>query len=448
MKEHIKILPLVFASALLLFFGSACEQDPLAPADGEINVRLWDDGSVSSAAKTAIYRPNGRFIDMTHPEHNPLRPLVFIRYEFQNNWRFNPAVTPALINEFFFTASNSVKHYFSTYSDNQFIIKPGGVSDVVRLPYDTLYYLNDQVSKGQPRDWTMSAILKEYLLKNANVDWDALDKDRNGTIDDSEATICFVSSIGGGGAMRPSAHAVTGVAQPGKSPVNFTFSNRFVFFDAAEAGTRIGGELQYNRYTIIHELGHGMFNLPDRYLNFCGTGTTGKYDVMSDNCGYGVGIQAFDRMKLGWVKPRIVETVNHRPDTARHTFRFTNSRNNGNDAIVLYNRNKPGEYWILEMKGYGNGYDDITLDRAIAIWYVDESEADQRVPRMIHADSTFRLPQQHLFYISTVDKLALIDENLVRTKGINEFSLFHKDGTLAFLLKNYRRTSNGCTIEF
>ena len=100
------------------------------------------------------------------------------------------------------------------------------------------------------------------------------------------------------------------------------------------------------------------------------------------------------------------------------------------------------------MKGYGNGYDDITLDRALAIWYVDESEADQRIPRMIHADSTDRLPQFHLFHITTVNKTALIDDNLVRTKGINNFSLFHKDGTLAFLLKNYRRTPDGCTIEF
>jgi M6 family metalloprotease-like protein len=428
---------------------SSCTEDALKPADGEINVRLWDDGSVSAAAKTAIYRPNGNFIDMMHLQHNPTRPLVIIRYEFQNNWRFNPAVTPAMIDDFFFTNRFAIRHYFTTYSDNQFVIRSGGISDVVRLPYDTLYYLNDQVSKLQPRDWTMSGILKEYLLKNANIDWDVLDKDRNGTIDDSEATICFLSSIGGGGAMRPSAHAVTGVAQPGKSPVNFNFSNRFVFFDAAEAGTRIGSELGYNRYTIIHELGHGMFNLPDRYLDKCGSGTTGKYDVMSDNCGYGVGIQAYDRMKLGWVKPRIVETVNYRPDTARHTFRFYNSGDNGNDAIILYNRNKPNEYWILELKGFGNAYDDRTLDRALAIWWVDASEPDnRRVPRMIHADSTSRLPQQHMFHITTVNKTALIDDNLVRTKGINEFALFHKDGTLAFLLKNYRLTPNGCTIEF
>ena len=38
--------------------------------------------------------------------------------------------------------------------------------------------------------------------------------------------------------------------------------------------------------SICHELGHAFFNLPDRYLNFCGTGRTGQYDMMSNNCSW------------------------------------------------------------------------------------------------------------------------------------------------------------------
>jgi len=59
--------------------------------------------------------------------------------------------------------------------------------------------------------------------------------------------------------------------------------------------------------TINHELGHAFFNLPDRYLGFCGSGLTGQYDIMADNCAY-LHFTIYDKMKFGWIQPPILRT--------------------------------------------------------------------------------------------------------------------------------------------
>src|SRR5205823_5480483 len=108
-----------------------------------------------------------------------------------------------------------------------------------------------------------------------------------------EAQICFMLADDGAGAERPAFVNIS--TQTGE----YRISCNFVFFSCKRDDNPTKGtdDIAYNYSSIWHELCHGMFGLPDRYKDACGSGKTGQYDLMSDNCTR-LHMTIFDKMKI------------------------------------------------------------------------------------------------------------------------------------------------------
>lgn len=361
---------LIAATVITVSFSTSCRRpDQAGPTDNwctsGVNVLTVDDSNVPTTIKTQIYAAPANFTAVGNTNYNPNLPIVIIPFQFSAAFPYNTTVTTDVIRaNFFQTGSGSVKDYFSENSWGQYNIREGWIANLVMLTQDTSFY-----SPGMPgRDWTRNTTLARDICQNSNVDWASLDADRNGTISRGEAQICFLIAAGGGGANRPS--NITINTQTGTMNIQASF----VFFDCKrnDDPSRSTDAIRYNYSTIWHELAHGMFGLPDRYTSFCGSGRTGQFDIMSDNCSWRH-MSIYDKMKIGWIRPKILVKPSQRADRARHCYAFPNSETTP-AALILWDVNQPNEYWIVENRykpGSPRNFDRDLPESGLAIWWVD-----------------------------------------------------------------------------
>lgn len=373
MKKLLKTPFLFFIKYLLLLnfvivYGCK-EVDGVRPEEPYVtsgaNILTINDDLVPTTVKDKIFQSPGAYISTNSPFYNANLPMIIIPFQYESEFPWNTAVTKEVIRENFFNRGNgSVRDYFYENSWGQFNMEEGFIADIVTLENDGAFYGIGQVGT----DGTRNPALHQEICQKSNVDWSAFDTNNNYIIEENEAQVSFMASVGGGGACRPSSIQVQTNAGI------YTVNDSFVFLDCkrnADPNKSIR-PIEYNYSTIWHELGHGIFHLPDRYADYCGSGKTGKYDLMSDNCSWRH-MNIYDKMKLGWIRPKIIG-----PGVRAQAYTFPSVQITPAALILLpTSPSTPSgdEYWILENRFKPSSPFDFDRDipeSGLAIWWVDE----------------------------------------------------------------------------
>ena len=221
--------------------------------------------------------------------------------------------------------------------------------------------------------------------------WPKLDVNNDHKITPSEVQIIFIRSAGGSGVTRSPKNFFT-LNDPDyknlpnyiKLPYSFggdyQVYNNFVSIDCKKESdpSRAANTLSYNSSTLWHEMSHGLFNLKDRYTTSCGTGNTGQFDLMSDNCSR-KHMNIYDKMRIGWIKPKISfsNSTGTEPSGANiegGTCLSMPAIENQPAALVRWIGNSPDECWIIENRNKASSarkFEDGLPEDGLAIWWVN-----------------------------------------------------------------------------
>jgi len=365
---------LFLAAALALLLTPGCP--PTSPCTGGPSILDIDDSGVSADIKNAVYA-SGNIIGMDDPGY-PSRDIAIIPFQ-TNDYPSNPEVTrDAIITDFFTFNSISLANYFLETSYGHFWLHDAGISDVVTIQGNTTDFGVGQLGN----DWTRNADLARQICQGSTLDWAELDKNHDLRITPNEVQVMFMTSIGLGGATRPSAVTIT------HNNTTYTVDQRFVYFDTLpqnDSRETTQGNIRYNFSTITHEMMHALFNLPDRYVDYCGSGGTGAYDLMSDNCGGMKHLNMHDKMKIGWVRPK----VRMRDGVLADCMNFPASELTPagliiNPVVTSTPAGNVYQYWVVENRfkpssAFGD-WDRALPESGICIWYVRQTPgADDEV---------------------------------------------------------------------
>jgi len=403
--------------ALLVGMGGECGVDaiPLVVDTGCVHLGFIDEGDVITDERREVF--TGTSPDVirrfgTHP--------VLVIMAALDDLRASPVTTEEIDQYFFAEDRPSIRGYFDAQSFGRFTIERAGdfypgtsftVLDWVDVGRSGTEYLRSAEpyidSNGNGRrdddefftdvegngrtdgvwdpavtDGTWNRAFWQDVLNAAvlqhGIDFTDYDVDENGTVDGNELQIVVVTAGGVGGGTRPHAFPVRlpmprpfqGVAEYATIDV----SNAFVFVginSAGSAGPYAPSHPGRPFGDACHELCHALFGLPDRYLSFCGTGYGGAFDLMSDNCRDIVGMNPYDKLKLGWLLPMIL-TKNNLPSGCIAIPPVPTAQPS---TLILWDplRSPDGsEYFIVEYRLAGATDYDNTPEDGLAIWVVNE----------------------------------------------------------------------------
>lgn len=325
---------------------------------------------VLESVRNALYA-SGAIVG-TDDQDFPTTPrMAIIRYETAD-FPWNPEVTETVVHtEMFGSGVGSIHDFFFENSYGQFNLQNGGISEIVSFDAETADFGDGAIGDPQVgNDWTRNPELARLLCEWSGLDWDALDANDDHVISSREVQICFLASIGGGGACRPNTVSIVA------NDVTYTIAQRFVFFDCLPENDMrevTQGNIRYNHGAILHELAHGIFWLPDRYTSFCGTGLTGQFDLMSNNCAGPFHFNIHDKMKIGWVRPKILNAIgtHSRPPTQCYSFPASETTPAG--LILINTRRTTNEYWMVENRyapASSQTWDRGLPESGMCIWHV------------------------------------------------------------------------------
>jgi M6 family metalloprotease-like protein len=329
------------------------------PCSTGLDVRNINDSAVSASLKNQIFAP-GPIISTTSPNY-PSGKVVVIRAALQDA-PINPAATTQYINDTFYSTAQGVKSIRGYYAENswaQFNIVNGATPEWITIPKNISDYTNGI---------EQNAVFLQDVLKRAAVNWTALDTNGDHVISPSEAQIVILVP----NAMPGTGYASTRSVTAGKVVMRggtFDFSKRnIVIFSLKSINDPQYDVDPIRQYAgICHELGHAFFNLTDYYGSNTGTG---EYDMMgSGNSSTWVHLTIHDKMKIGWIRPKIVQghlgqCVSFLAEELQPVALIV--------VPITQFLNSPLEYWIVENRdkiASGGGYDSDLPGHGLAIWY-------------------------------------------------------------------------------
>lgn len=218
-----------------------------------------------------------------------------------------------------------------------------------RAPHPTAWY--------NERGWESSVDLTAEAMKwvvenNPKYDWDALSLDHAGTL--LAVTAIYSTRIAGSGATHH-------------------LGKRFVAPNGVCAGQSVGSTLRdfkdqnNSLFTILHEHGHMVWGWPDLY-NVKGGRGTGDYEVMSgNNFRFGPPNPSF-LLKEGWIEAMDISKG------AAITL-----TENGKVVARYVNPSNPKECFLIEARNKTHvTASNLTADRGLMIWHVDETVSSNR----------------------------------------------------------------------
>lgn len=356
MKKRMKLLKSVLVYLLPMFLLCTVSCDPAPPNNescfvGATMVEAINDDGIPDSVKTGIYT-SSQIYNMSHPNYNSQGKIVVIPVAFDNFPQNNNITPTSITTDFFSTAKGSVKNYFLEASYYQFSITNMGVSDWVVMPNNNAAYTT---TAG---DWTTNSNMYETIFQNAaaGINWDLTDTDNDGFIEENELLIVVLlpaipnGTTGLGGTRRRAnwdndiVFTANGNTYTLKCAISVADVKDNNWSNTSEPIlTGIG--------TLVHEMSHGFFALPDRYTGgTCGTGGPGQFDLMSDNCRK-IQMSAFDKIKIGWIRPHIMKNTTSHFSGLRRCIGFTPSeQDSANGTMVIWNENRSDEFWIVEFR--------------------------------------------------------------------------------------------------
>jgi len=289
------------AAPFALLVTIACgPADPPGPCDGALALALVDDAGVPDLVKSFVLYDTGPLIGPSEADY-PSGKVVVVRISTPD-YPANPAADATYLRRILFGSDPSqlnVAGYFAENSAGLFDVSEGAIPDWT--------FMNS---------WTTASVAAvegnatraAEVLRATSIGWSALDTNQDGRISRSEAQIVFLipnyappPNAVGFASKRDV--ALGNVPTPGGT---FDFGTRpIVYFSVARpgfAGEPIRGALP----AVNHELGHGFFDMIDRYgpINYMG-----NYEMMSSfDSNVWVHFTAQTKIKLGWwqVRPRFV----------------------------------------------------------------------------------------------------------------------------------------------
>ena len=364
-----------FLSIILVIVCVGCPNGTTTCGSG-IDVRNVDDSGVPAWIKEHILWEPGKIIGKFRvpkpgdpPQPHPLYPsgkIVVIRIA-TSDWPANSAATSGYINRIFFYLnspgarfSRSVADYYRENSYGQFVPSSGGIPDWVTLGSLATY-----------GDVESSIPLLKHVLREADVNWPVLDTNGDDVISQAEAQIVLLIPNG----TPTSGYASKRDRTIGSTPTPYgwhDFGTRPIVYFSLKAESEPDSDVNPIRFhaSVIHELHHAFFALPDRYGEFSGTG---PYDHMTLDRSW-LHLTMFDKMKIGWIQPKILNAHYGK------CLRFPASESTP-AALVLVKPEPvlvpedPLEYWVVENRNHAfssGGYDENLLEDGLAIWYVRE----------------------------------------------------------------------------
>lgn len=369
-----RIIIISFA-IICLFIAPACDvTNPTGNCVASaIDITTIDDSQVPRDIKSKLFTPgNTYWIHKTDPRFNKDGKLLIIPVAFKGLPR-NSSVTDARIIKDFFESgglgNDNLTTYFEANSYGQFKLTNAGIAPTVSLPNDSSYYrkTNNPFSNGG--DWTGNTVIAQEICQLAKVDWKALDANRDNRITQNEVVIVCLFSDGGLGANRPRSFSI-------QTPTgSYQIDNPFCFLSCKSdtQNDKSVDPVSYNFVTIRHELMHAFFNLPDRYIP--SLGKTGNYDPMSAERPRWTNMNIVDKIKIGWVTPKILtdRQLNPNAPLGPHTYSFPNSASLP-AALILYDMRYPDECWVIENRCHDckvlANFDSGLPESGLAVWWV------------------------------------------------------------------------------
>lgn len=418
------------------------------PASESIDVRDVDDSAIAQSIKDRILWDSGAIIgkyQLTEPggqlEPDPDYPsgkIVVIRAA-TTDWLRNTAATTDYINRIFFAQSESrepptqsVAGYYAENSYGQFKPTSGGVPAWITLGAPLSNFGDIEANPAFTR----------AALRIANVDWSALDADHDDAISRAEAQIVLLIPNGSYTTGYASVRDIA-VGESATPDGTFDFGTRPIVFFSLMARGEVDSTTNPIRShsSVVHELNHAFFNLPDRYDANSGTG---QYDIMVLDRNW-MHMTMHDKIKIGWIQPKILDAH------LGKLLRFPSSENRKAALILvkpdfLDDEKGPFEYWVVENRNRAQsagGYDSEFPEDGLAVWYVAEgtyNEGHDDV-RLVDAD----LPDQDPDLYNNPTLGALFTEDAANPKRL----LIDSDGEWSLLwFQNVSAASPTMTAEF
>jgi M6 family metalloprotease-like protein len=328
------------------------------------DIRDVGDGHVSSVIKSALYdfSPTQPIIGKGSPDY-PSGNVVVIPVETPDFPR-NPYATPASVLQKL--DRGGVFKYFALSSGGKFTPK-AYVSEWATITKKLADYKS---TSGGPYYWSVHPEFWQAVLPAARVDWKQLDANSDGKISRSEATIVLLfparPDIGWAGVV----HQTIGKVKTSAGTFDFGSRRPVIYLSVDKASLNSGDRFLTDilHLTIMHELLHAFFNLPDRYYNQINdTGQTGSYCNLSSSSRR-VLLNPHDRMKLGWIRPRILT-----PDHANVWLKAPTAAAT-QAALILLDPARPDEYWLLENRNKSSSgvwaVESGLPTEGLAVWWV------------------------------------------------------------------------------
>lgn len=412
-------------------------QDPATPqSDAYCNagtrVEAVNDNNVSEDVKNMIYGSWQNY----HANAFGTRKVIFIPFQGATENQWNSGVTQTHIRTAFFgggaVANRNVSQYLKINSYNQFDITEGEFAPLVTVPFDKMHYAGAHPDFGS--DWTRNNQLANDILNNASIDWSSYDANGNHVIDAWEVQIVFLMAEPIlTGACRPASLNVS--SQSG----NYLIHNGYVYITTKQSTDPMPStDPLPPAPVIIHEMMHGLFNLPDRYESANASGSTGAYDVMS-NAYYHVHMNMYDKIKLGWVRPKVLKLDGN---SASACYEIAASATTSS-ALVVYKPSSPNEYWVIEYRSpVASLYDANIWEAGLAIWLVDAYETDEKKKvKLVNSQSPTTPPDSIRYTDLTRD--ALFRYTDAQAGNNKEYLLRSRYGTANILLRSVSRPLDG-----
>ena len=358
-------------------------EDAIWNAMDGVDVAEIDDSSVPNEVRDRIYAPTTDYMKGQIGLYNTYQKLVVIPVDFAQFPR-NPAVNVPAVRSFFFgpIGTDTLGSYMAANSFFRYVLEEGWISSTVRLP-----------SSPAPDQLSGSDVLVKAALEGSNVDWSRF-AGPGGVITQDRATVVIVAPFGGTGATRR--HDVTF----NWAGLTLRYQGQICFFDCKAASDPAFAvePIAYNVGTAIHELGHTLFGLPDRYgtsQDHYGHDYVGAYDMMS-NDGSKKFYNAHDRMKIGWIEPKIIH-LGHNP---RRVYKLKASEVFSSGIVIIYSDISPDEYWVVENRSSAAdvwGADSGLPSSGLCVWWVNAVDDVVILINQHHAgDKPLRQPQPEL----------------------------------------------------
>jgi hypothetical protein len=273
-KRRSQELRLIRLICLIACLGLA----PLAQAVTITDIRDVADTHVSSVIKNALYDFSPAIIGKGNPDY-PSGNLVVIPVETPDFPR-NTYVTPASVL-LKLSSGGGPAAYYKAASGGKFTLK-AYVSDWATITTKLADYKSVD-GKGLPYYASdHPEFMQAVVPAAAGVNWKQLDANSDGKISRSEATILLLIPV------RPDIGWASTTSQTiGKlktSAGTFDFGTlRVIYLSVTKASLQdsTGSNFLDDTLllTIVHELEHAFFDLPDRYYaGTTGTGQTGSFE--------------------------------------------------------------------------------------------------------------------------------------------------------------------------